>query len=148
MRILLILGIAVSMLGQTLPDGPGKAVTERMCKGCHGIENVLRAKRTKANWADVVDDMVSRGAKGTEDEIDQVIEYLAAHFGPAESVKVNVNKATSADLTAGLGITDPDAEAIVRYRSAKGTFKSVEELSKVPGIDAKKIESVRDRIEF
>src|SRR5258707_13876809 len=106
MRILLILGIAVSMLGQTLPDGPGQAVTERMCKWCHGIENVLRAKRTKANWADVVDDMVSRVAKGTEGEIDQVIEYLAAHFLPAESVNVNVTKATSGDLTSGLWTAD------------------------------------------
>jgi competence protein ComEA len=131
-------------LAQALPDGAGKAVTERMCKGCHGLDNVVRARFTEDKWAEVVDDMVSRGAKGTDDEVDQVIKYLSAHFGP----KVNVNKAGASDLQESLGISASDAGAIVQYRTEKGTFKSIQDLMKVPGIDAKKIESLRDRVEF
>ena len=131
-----------------MPDGPGKAVTERICKDCHGIENVIRAKRTKEKWSEVVDEMVSRGAKGTDEEFDLVIDYLSAHFGPSAAVKINVNKASAKDLATGLEISAHDGEAIVRYRAEKGPFKSVQELTQVPGIDAKKIESVQDRIEF
>ena len=131
-------------LAQVLPDGPGKVVTERMCKPCHGLENVVRARRTADKWAEVVDDMVSRGAKGTDAEVDQVIEYLSAHFGP----KVNVNKAAASDLKETLGISASDADAIVQYRTEKGPFKSIQDVMKVPGIDAKKIETLQDRLDF
>jgi competence protein ComEA len=131
-------------LAQSLPEGPGKVVTERMCKPCHGLDNVVRARRTEDKWAEVVDDMVSRGAKGTDDEIDQVIKYLSTHFGP----KVNVNKAGASDLKESLGFSASDADAIVQYRTEKGTFKSIQDLMKVPGIDSKKIETLQDRIEF
>ena len=41
-----------------------------------------------------------------------------------------------------------DADTIVRYRAEHGSFKSIQDLIKVPGIDTKKIESNRDRVEF
>ena len=131
-------------LVQTLPDGQGKAVTERMCKGCHGLDNVVRARRAEDKWAEVVDDMVSRGAKGTDAEVDQVIEYLSAHFGP----KINVNKAAASDLKETLGVSASDADAIVQYRTEKGPFKSIQDVMKVPGVDAKKIETLQDRLDF
>ena len=139
MNLVLMLALA-----QALPDGAGKAVTERMCKGCHGLDNVVRARFTEDKWAEVVDDMVSRGAKGTDDEVDQVIKYLSAHFGP----RVNVNKAGASDLKESLGISTSDADAIVQYRTEKGTFKTIQDLMKVPGIDAKKVEGFKDRVEF
>jgi len=123
-------------------------VTERMCKPCHGLENVVREKRTKDRWAETVDDMVSRGAQGTDAEIDQVIDYLAAHFGANAARTVNINQASASELSAALGLSTADADAIVRYRAEKGAFKSIQDLIKVPGIDVKKIESVQNRIEF
>jgi competence ComEA-like helix-hairpin-helix protein len=139
---------APTLPSQTLPDGPGKAVVEKMCKGCHGLENIIRSRRTKDKWSDIVDDMIARGAKGTDSEADEAVEYLAAHFGPNAVQKVNVNKAGAPDLTTSLGISTGDADTIVHYRADHGTFKSIQDLLKVPGIDAKKIESNRDRIEF
>src|ERR1700741_4099021 len=41
-----------------LPDGPGKAVVERMCTTCHGLNVVTGQRMTKQHWADQVDDMV------------------------------------------------------------------------------------------
>ncbi|HWD98429.1 MAG TPA: hypothetical protein VG345_05320, partial [Bryobacteraceae bacterium] len=66
-----------------LPGESGKAVVERMCTPCHGLENIVRSRKTAKEWGDVVDDMVSRGAQGTDAEIDDVINYLAKNFGPA-----------------------------------------------------------------
>lgn len=145
---LVAFAFAPSLPSQTLPEGPGKAVVERMCKGCHGLENVIRARRTRDRWTEIVDDMVARGAKGTDSEADEVIEYLATHFGPEAVRKVNVNKAVASELTSTLGVSDAEAGAIVRYRTEHGSFKSSEDLLKVPGIDTKKIESNRNRLEF
>ncbi len=152
MRFRKILGVVAALCAalpaQTLPEGPGKSVVERMCKSCHGLENVVRAKRTKDKWSEIVDDMVSRGAKGSDSEIDQVIDYLSVHFGAKATTKVNVNKADASELSAALAISPADANTLVGYRTEKGSFKSIQDVMKVPGIDAKKIESVQDRIEF
>jgi hypothetical protein len=67
-----------------LPDGPAKALTQRVCAPCHGLENVVRARMTKDRWGQVVDDMVSRGATASDAEIDQIVDYLAANFGPVK----------------------------------------------------------------
>ncbi len=82
-------------------------------------------------------------------EIDRVINYLATNFGPGAATKINVNTAGNAGLAAALGLSASGAaEGIVSYRSANGRFKELKDLAKVPGIDAKKIESAKDRIEF
>ena len=52
-----------------LPDGPGRAVVERMCTTCHGLNVVTGQRMTKQHWADQVDDMVSRGAVGSDADI-------------------------------------------------------------------------------
>ena len=41
-----------------------------------------------------------------------------------------------------------ESEAIVQYREAKGNFKTIDDLKKVPGLDAVKIESKKDRLDF
>jgi competence ComEA-like helix-hairpin-helix protein len=139
---------AQTLPSQTLPEGAGKAAVEKMCKGCHGLENIVRSRRTRDKWSEIVDDMVARGAKGTDSEADEVVEYLSTHFGADAVQKVNVNKAGAPDLISALGISTADADTIVRHRAGHGSFKSIQDLMKVPGVDAKKIESNRDRVEF
>jgi alcohol dehydrogenase (cytochrome c) len=68
-----------------LPQGPGRAVVERMCTSCHGLNVVTAQRMTKTAWAAQVDDMVSRGAIGSTDDIRQVVDYLAANFGKGQS---------------------------------------------------------------
>ena len=133
-----------------LPDGPGKALVERICSGCHGVEVFTDNRATKAHWGAVVDDMVSRGAEGTDEEINQVVEYLSKNFGPAKAAgqKVNVNKAGAEELAKTLAISQESAGAIVQYRAKNGSFKNLEALKSVPGIDGKKIEEKKDSIEF
>ena len=146
-RILLSLVLPVVAAAQTktLPDGPGKDVLEKMCTPCHTLSNVTKARMTKDKWANVVDDMVARGADGTDAEIEQVINYLATNFA---AKKVNVNKASSADLVSALGVTVSDADAIVSYRAGKGNFKNLQDVLNVPGVDSKKIAASKDSLEF
>jgi competence protein ComEA len=59
-----------------------------------------------------------------------------------------VNKATPGEIEAGLEISGKDAAAIVAYRGASGGYKSLADLKKVPGLDARVVESNKRRVEF
>src|SRR5437879_3699235 len=66
---------------QSLPNGPGKDVFQRVCSACHEAELVMDKKQTKEGWSATVDEMVARGAEGTDKEFDTIVEYLAKNFG-------------------------------------------------------------------
>ena len=143
LSVILLLGPGA--FAQTnLPDGPGKAAFQKVCTGCHALESVMRSRNSRERWGEVVDDMVSRGAHGTDEEIDKVIDYLATNF----SKRINVNKAASAEIAKALGLSGRDADAIVSYRVEHGAFKELGDLKKVPGLDAKKVDDWKDRVEF
>jgi competence protein ComEA len=59
-----------------------------------------------------------------------------------------VNQATSAEFVSGLGLTSAEADAIVAYRKKNGDFKTIDELKKVPDIDAKKLDAKKDQLVF
>jgi competence ComEA-like helix-hairpin-helix protein len=129
---------------QELPEAKGKDLYEKICGACHGTDVVFKTRTTKEKWKDTVDEMASRGAEGTDEQLDIIIDYLARCFGP----RVNVNKAAAKDLETQFELTGAEAEAIAKYRQDKGDFKDVADLKSVPGLDFKKIESVRYRIIF
>ena len=63
-----------------------------------------------------------------------------------ETSKININKATVAQLQQLEGIGKTIAERIVQYREEHGPFKTPDEIRKVSGIGAKKYETIKDRI--
>jgi competence protein ComEA len=87
--------------------------------------------------------MASRGATATEPEFDAVVSYLVKFFGT-----VNVNKADSKEIQEAAGFSPEQADGIVSYRGRNGDFKSLQDLQKVPGLDATMLEEKRDRIAF
>jgi cytochrome c5 len=82
MAILFLTGIP-ALAGSNssqLPDGPGKETVQKVCSGCHPAQIVLSHRDTKDGWALIVTDMVNKGANGTDDEFNTIIDYLSAHF--------------------------------------------------------------------
>lgn len=59
---------------------------------------------------------------------------------------VDINRADAAALDALPGIGPTTAEAIIRYRSENGSFRSVDDLQEVPGIGPAKLAQLRDRV--
>jgi competence protein ComEA len=47
-----------------------------------------------------------------------------------------------------LSLLRSQAALIIQYRDKNGGFKSIEDLKKVPGVDAAKIEARKDRLIF
>src|SRR5438876_7728969 len=83
---------AVTALAQAnLPEGRGRDETLAMCNTCHGLESATQMRESKKGWERMVNEMLGRGAQGTEEQINLVIDYLTAHFGKP----VNVNKAAN-----------------------------------------------------
>jgi hypothetical protein len=65
-----------------LPDGNGKSIVVAKCQFCHTLERVLTSSRTKGDWDDLVQLMISRGAPLSTDDTPIVVDYLTANFGP------------------------------------------------------------------
>ena len=128
-----------------LPEAPGKALTQKLCSGCHGAELMLGKPHSEDGWGAIVADMIQRGAKGSDEEFYDVIQYLTQNIKALPKVKVN--KATAKELSGVLFISEALGEAIVQAR-AKGEFKNIEDLKKVPGMDAKKVDAHKNRLEF
>jgi putative heme-binding domain-containing protein len=66
---------------QTLPQGKGKAEFQRICSNCHGVSMATSQRMDQAQWTGVVNDMVSKGAQGTQQDFDNIIAYLTANYG-------------------------------------------------------------------
>jgi mono/diheme cytochrome c family protein len=71
---------------QDLPAGKGKDVLEKVCQECHGLDVIVTQHATKDEWASIVDSMVARGAGGTKEELDTLVEYLVKNFGPEKKL--------------------------------------------------------------
>jgi len=130
--------------GSAAAQEDGKALLERTCTKCHGLTSTLKQHNTPDRWAAIVDDMIARGAEGTDADFEKIVDYLAKNFGPM----VKVNKATAQELSGVLEVPAATAEAIVEYRAKHGSFKSFEELKKAPALDGKNIEDKKDRLDF
>lgn len=64
-----------------------------------------------------------------------------------EPSKINLNKATVAELTGSIkGIGKKRAEAIVAYRDSHNGFKSVNELGEVKGLGAHFVEKNQEQL--
>jgi competence ComEA-like helix-hairpin-helix protein len=59
-----------------------------------------------------------------------------------------VNKAPAKDLQDQLDLSGDEAAAIVKYRDANGGIKNWDDLAKVPGLDAKKLEPLKKRLKY
>jgi len=71
------------------------------------------------------------------------VNYLTVYFG----VPVNVNSAPAKELVDNLNLTKDEADAIVKARTA-AKIKDYAELSKVQGLDIKKLDPIKSRIKF
>jgi competence protein ComEA len=137
---------AAAPSGEGLPDGPGKDVMVRTCGVCHEPRRAASVRLTRDGWSSVIDDMVRRGAKGSDQDLTTILDYLTTNFLGEAPRPLNINSAAQIDFESVLELLRREAGAIVAYREKHGAFKSVDDLKKVPGLDFKKIDSKRDRI--
>lgn len=128
---------------EPLPDGPGKAVVERVCTMCHGTDFMHPSQRAVPVWRDIIDVMKGYGAVATDEEWNAVTGYIMTTLA-----YLSVNKATAEEIGVVFGINEKIAQGVVAYRDVQGGFKTIDDLKKTPDLDAQKIDALQARLLF
>jgi competence ComEA-like helix-hairpin-helix protein len=124
-------------------DDPANELFIQTCNRCHDAARITAVRRTKTEWEEIINKMIERGATGSEDDFQTVFGYLRRHYG-----KVFINTANSDEITTTVGLSTKDADAVLAYRKANGSFQDFEAVKKVPDIDVKTLEAHKDAVAF
>ena len=81
--------VALAAPAQTLPDGPGKDAFAGVCSDCHGLDRATSQKKPRSGWQATVDSMVAKGATASKEQLDAIVNYLSANFGPDDAASLN-----------------------------------------------------------
>jgi competence protein ComEA len=149
------LGLGAGMAAPLLLAGgqPGRAAPaadpsdeppalRQVCGRCHNTEIVTNTPRSLDDWRNTVQQMVDRGATGSDDQLDAVFDYLHRTL-----TTIDVNTADADELGIVLGIPDSVAQAIVAHRT-RGKIRSLDELKAVTGVDARVVDAKARMIFF
>jgi len=75
-------GGTVAPFAEPLQVEEGREAFGQACVQCHGMGRTQIQRKTADRWRDTVYSMISRGAPVMPDEIEPLIDYLAATYGP------------------------------------------------------------------
>ena len=106
-----------------------------VCAKCHNLQIVMDTPRSYDDWHDTVQQMVDRGASGTDEQFDDIMDYLHRTM-----TTIDVNSAEPDELEIVLDVSEATAQAIVARREIK-KFTGLSDLKTVPGIDAATVDS-------
>jgi competence ComEA-like helix-hairpin-helix protein len=115
----------------------------KVCVRCHPSDKIVEGRRYPEQWDQVIEQMVARGATGTDAELDVIFDYLVSQFG-----RVAINTAPADQIAQVLHLEPNVADAIVQYRVSAGKFADFDALAAVPGVPVAALEKVRDAIVF
>jgi hypothetical protein len=62
-------------------DPEARRLLERACSRCHGLERVDQARNSEEGWRVIAVDMRERGAKLSDEELEQLVEWLGRARG-------------------------------------------------------------------
>jgi len=126
-----------------LPPGRGRDTTIRICSGCHGLDSAVAQYRSHDDWTKTLDQMADNGAQASDAEWDDILAYLDRNFS-----RIWINKATATELETTLDVGADLADAIVKRRDTLGDFATLDDLKRIPGMPADKIDARKERFVF
>jgi mono/diheme cytochrome c family protein len=60
----------------------GESLLEARCSSCHSADRPRQKQKTREEWQTTVTRMIGKGAELTDAEQAQLVDYLAATYGP------------------------------------------------------------------
>ena len=106
-----------------------------VCSKCHNLQMVMDTPMSYEAWHDTVQTMVDRGATGTDQQFDDVMDYLHRTM-----TTINVNTADVGELEIVLNVNEATAKAIVARRSNR-RFSGLADLKSVAGVDGASVDA-------
>ena len=116
---------------------------QEVCGKCHAPDRIIGTRKSGLEWKETIDKMILKGAQVSDDDYDVILGFLVRNFD-----RVDINWVESGELVVALGLTNEEAEKIVAYRKEHGDFKDFDALTKVPGVDVKKLEAKKSSFAF
>jgi competence protein ComEA len=113
-----------------------------VCAKCHNLQLVMDTPKSFDDWHDTVQQMVDRGASGTDEQFDDIMDYLHRTV-----TTINVNTAVADELEIVLNVPDTTAQAIIARRSTK-RFTRLTELKSIPAVDPSTVDAKAPLIFF
>jgi competence protein ComEA len=142
--LMLAIALAANASAQSqLPEGKGRETVIRVCGGCHDADQAAALRLNRDGWSEMISNMKSLGAEGTDAQFTEVIDYLVEHFAPEPPKKLNINTATSVELESVAGLLRRESAAVLKFVE-KTPCKDLTDLKKVEGLDYKKIEERKE----
>ena len=106
-----------------------------VCANCHDLEIVMDTPRSYEAWHDTVQAMVDRGASGSDEQFEDIMDYLHRTI-----TTMDVNSADLHELKIVLDIPEEVAQAIIARRKSK-KFTDLADLKSIRGVDSSKLDS-------
>ncbi len=131
-----------------LPAEPAQATTpdaaiHKICTACHDLQIVMDTPKDYDAWHDTVQVMIDRGANGSPEEFDLVMQFLYQNM-----TTVDVNHADEDTLAATLHAS-PVAVAAIMARRKTQPFKDLPDLeTSIPVLDRATLEAKKRMIFF
>lgn len=148
MKSILLGFVGITLIAQELPEGAGREETIKLCSQCHELARSISLRQDRDGWSTTMNKMAAFGMKGTPKDFALILDYLAKHYPADEVPRVNVNTARAIELEAGLSLRRSQAAALIAYREKNGAFKNLEDLKKVPALNAAHLDARKHRIAF
>jgi hypothetical protein len=124
-------------------DHPEDAAAVRaVCTACHSAIQYLSTPRSIGRWQQVFQEMTGYGAAPTDTQIDQIVRYFLRNL-----TVVDVNSSPAEEIAPVLQVDDAVAADILARRATR-KFTGIEDLAKVPGVDAAKLRLLKARLMF
>ena len=101
-----------------------------VCAKCHNLQIVMDTPKSYDAWQESVQKMVNLGAKGTDAQYDDIMDYLHRTI-----TTIDVNSADADELEIVLNASETVAQAIVARRQIK-RFTGLADLKSISGVDA------------
>jgi cytochrome c oxidase cbb3-type subunit 3 len=114
-----MLMVLMLMAAAQLPDAPGRATVQKVCGACHGMDVIVSKGRGREEWEQVIGSMVSKGAKASDAELGQVLDYLAVNL-PPKPVEAAANTPQAPVRRKGIGAGSNDAHVVDEVSAARG----------------------------
>jgi competence protein ComEA len=106
-----------------------------VCARCHNLQIVMDTPMSYDDWHDTLQKMVDRGASGSDEQFDDIMDYLHRTM-----TTINVNMAPVDELEIVLNVSETTAQAIIARRSMH-KFTGLTDLKSVPGVDASTVDA-------